>query len=387
MGFVANRVAGADVLQTNRGADVARQNLVDIFALVGMHFQKAANTFGPSPSRAKHRVAGLNLAGINPNESQLANERISHDLEGQRGKRLVIRRLPGDHFTVVRIRAFHFACIKRRREIINYSIEQRLHALVFESGADNHRKQFQIDGGLAQRRAQFLWGNSLALQKLVQDFVVILSNRLDQLGVKRFSFLLKLGRNRARRIFGSDRVILPDNRLHFDEVNYAFEFVFLADGDLDGNGLGIETFPNCIDGMFKIRAHLIDLINEANSRHAVLIGLAPDFFRLRLHAVDGVKHSNRTVEYPQRTFDLRGKIHVPRGIDNIDPNVAPEARGRSGSNGDAALLLLLHPVHGGCAFVDLSDAVRLSRVEKDALRRSGLTGIDVGHNADVPAPF
>jgi hypothetical protein len=33
--------------------------------------------------------------------------------------------------------------------------------------------------------------------------------------------------------------------------------------------------------------------------------------------------------------------------------------------------------------MDLSDAVRSSRIEKDALRRSGLAGIDVGHDADV----
>jgi hypothetical protein len=74
-------------------------------------------------------------------------------------------------------------------------------------------------------------------------------------------------------------------------------------------------------------------------------------------------------------------------IDNIDPNVAPGTCRRRGRDGDATLLLLLHPIHCGCAFVDLSDAVRLSCIEKDALRRSGLTGIDVGHNADVPAPF
>jgi hypothetical protein len=37
--------------------------------------------------------------------------------------------------------------------------------------------------------------------------------------------------------------------------------------------------------------------------------------------------------------------------------------------------------------VHLSDAMRLSRIEKDALRRSGLSGIDVGHDADVPAAF
>jgi hypothetical protein len=35
--------------------------------------------------------------------------------------------------------------------------------------------------------------------------------------------------------------------------------------------------------------------------------------------------------------------------------------------------------------VDLSDAVRPSRIEKDALSRSGLAGIDVRHDADVPA--
>jgi hypothetical protein len=35
--------------------------------------------------------------------------------------------------------------------------------------------------------------------------------------------------------------------------------------------------------------------------------------------------------------------------------------------------------------MDLSDAVRLSRIEKDALRRRGLAGINVGHDADVPA--
>jgi hypothetical protein len=74
-------------------------------------------------------------------------------------------------------------------------------------------------------------------------------------------------------------------------------------------------------------------------------------------------------------------------IDNIDPNVAPGARGRGRRDRDAALLFLLHPIHCGCAFVDLSDTMRLPRVKKDALRRSGLTGIDVGHNADVPAPF
>jgi hypothetical protein len=37
--------------------------------------------------------------------------------------------------------------------------------------------------------------------------------------------------------------------------------------------------------------------------------------------------------------------------------------------------------------VHFSHAVRLPGIEKNALGRSGLAGIDVGHDADIPAPF
>jgi hypothetical protein len=35
--------------------------------------------------------------------------------------------------------------------------------------------------------------------------------------------------------------------------------------------------------------------------------------------------------------------------------------------------------------MDLSDAMRSSRIEKYALGRGGLTGVNVSHDADVPA--
>jgi hypothetical protein len=57
-----------------------------------------------------------------------------------------------------------------------------------------------------------------------------------------------------------------------------------------------------------------------------------------------------------------------------------------GRDGDAALLLLLHPVHHGGAFVHLADLVGDARIEQDAFGGRGLTGIDVSHDADVPRP-
>ena len=46
--FVADRVAGRNVLQTDRGADVARQNFADLFALVGVHLQQTADALAAS---------------------------------------------------------------------------------------------------------------------------------------------------------------------------------------------------------------------------------------------------------------------------------------------------------------------------------------------------
>ena len=55
-------------------------------------------------------------------------------------------------------------------------------------------------------------------------------------------------------------------------------------------------------------------------------------------------------------------------------------------DGDAALLLLDHPVHDRGALVDLADLVGAAGVVEDPLGRGGLARVDVGHDPDVPHP-
>src|SRR3989442_15577085 len=100
-----------------------------------------------------------------------------------------------------------------------------------------------------------------------------------------------------------------------------------------------------------------------------------------------VKYVAGAVKHAHRALDFSREIYVARCIDNVDADFPPKTRGRGRGNRNAALLLLLHPVHRSGAFMDLSDSVRSSRIEKDALRLSGLPSIDVGHDADFPAPF
>ena len=52
-------------------------------------------------------------------------------------------------------------------------------------------------------------------------------------------------------------------------------------------------------------------------------------------------------------------------------------------DGDAALALLVHPVHRGRAFVDLADLVDAAGVKQDALGRCRLAGVDMGDDADI----
>ena len=152
-------------------------------------------------------------------------------------------------------------------------------------------------------------------------------------------------------------------------------------------GLRAEAGAHHRDGAVEVGADAVHLVDERDARHAVAVGLAPDGLRLRLDAGDGVEHGDGAVEHAQRALHLGGEVDVAGRVDDVDPVILPEARRRGGRDGDAALLLLHHPVHRGRALVHLADLVVDPGVEKDALGRRRLTGIDVGHDADVARVF
>ena len=133
----------------------------------------------------------------------------------------------------------------------------------------------------------------------------------------------------------------------------------------------------------EVGAGAVHLVDVGDAGNAVLVGLAPDRLGLRLYAGDRVEQRDRAVEHAQRALHLDGEVDVARRVDDVDAVVLPLAGGRGRGDRDAALLLLLHPVHDGSALVDLAHLVGATGVVEDALGRGGLPGIDVGHDADV----
>ena len=75
-------------------------------------------------------------------------------------------------------------------------------------------------------------------------------------------------------------------------------------------------------------------------------------------------------------LDLAGFLVLGIGRDPVG--------GRSSrGDGDAALALLLHPVHDRIAFMHFAYLVANAGIVKDTLRSGRLTGIDVGDDAEV----
>ena len=156
-----------------------------------------------------------------------------------------------------------------------------------------------------------------------------------------------------------------------------------ADRPCDDHRLGAEAIDHHVDAALKIRAHAVHLVDEADARNVILVGLAPHGFGLRLDTGNGVEHGNRAVEHAHGTLDFDGEVHVARRVDDVDAVVFPVAGRRGGRDRDAALLLLLHEIHGGGAVMHFADLMALARVIENALGRRRLAGIDMRGNADV----
>src|SRR5262249_8258838 len=104
---------------------------------------------------------------------------------------------------------------------------------------------------------------------------------------------------------------------------------------------------------------------------------------LRLDPLIGIENADGAVENAQRAFHLDSEIDVAGRIDDVEALAVPERGGRGGSDSDAALLLLLHPVHGRGAFMHLAHFVAFAGVIEDALGGRGFPGIDMRHDAEI----
>lgn len=384
---VAQGLTGRGVLKTHDGDDVARADLGDLLTLVGVHAVDLADALLAALEAVQHLGAGLHDARVDAHVGELAQVRVAHDLEDQAGERLVVARL-ADELGLLRlvlgVVALDGLDVQGRGEVGDDRVEQGLHALVLERGAAQDRDGRTGDGRATDRGNELLRGGLLALQVQLHDLVVGLGQRLDELFARLAGRVdVALGNVDGVVHLPERGLRVPDVGLHEHQVDDALEVALGTDVELDRHGVRAEALTEHVDTALELGADLVHLVDEADTRNAVAVSLAPDLLRLGLDTFLGVEDRDGTVENTQRTLDLDREVHVAGRVDDVDGVVVPVGGGSSRGNGDTPLLLLLHPVHRGGAVVDLTHLVGDTGVVEDPLSRRGLTRVDVSHDPDV----
>jgi hypothetical protein len=383
--LVAQRVTGTRVLETHGCDDVAGVAGLTVDTVVGVHLEDAAQALALVLGGVIHVAAGLGMARVDAEVGELADEGVGHDLECQRREGLVRISLASDGVAGLGLGTLDVGHVERAGEIVDDSVEELLDALVLVGGAHEDEVELVGDDALAKGRLQHVDGDVLLLEGELHDLVGEVSGRVEKLaalGSRELGELVGDG-VQGLRIDHALVVFLEVPGGHRDEVDETPELVLGSHGNLGRDGRCAQAILHGVDGMEEVRAHAVVLVDEGDAGDVVVVGLAPDRLGLGLDACDGVEDRDGTVEDAQRALDLGREVDVTRGVDDLDDVVLPEARRSSAGDGDAALLLLDHPVHDGSAVVDLADLMGLAGVIQDSLGGRRLAGIDVRHDADV----
>src|SRR5690606_22601361 len=272
------RFTGCDVFQTHHRSDVAGENFFDLGTAIRVHLQNSPDTHYLALVRVIDRFASVQYAGVNAHEGQLTNERVSHELECQRGELGVVVGRQADDIAVV-VGTFHRGDVHRRGQVIDNGVEHALHALVLESRTAEHGLNFAGDGTQTQTLVDLGFGQFTGLEILVHQLFVGFRGGFNELFPPLGGFVSQFGRDVDVLELRAVASFVPDNAFHLDQVDNALEGVFGADWDDDRHRVGLQTQLELVVNLEEVRAGTVHLVNERQTRHVVLVGLAPNRFR------------------------------------------------------------------------------------------------------------
>ena len=173
-----------------------------------------------------------------------------------------------------------------------------------------------------------------------------------------------------------------------------FKLVFRANWALDRSRDRACAILDHINAIEEISADFVHLVDEHDPRNMIAVSLAPNGFCLRLYAGIGIQHTYRAIENRQRALNFNCEVHVSGRINDVETKFwslsclavfrsFPKGCRRSRRDRNAALLLLLHVVHGRRAIMHFANFVGLTSIVKDTFCCGRFTGINMGHDAKV----
>ena len=232
--------------------------------------------------------------------------RVVHDLEGQHRQRIAVERPAHGRLAGLDVDRLEGLAVGRRGQVVDHGIEQRLHALVLEGRAAQHRIEDALDGRLADQPLQRIDVGLLAVEVGApwRRRPSRRRPRSSRRGTRRPCPRGRRGspprgtwspcRRRPRRSPSSCR-----------RSTTPLKLASAADRDLQRHRPGAQLLLDVVDAHVEVGAGLIHLVGEDDARHAVLVALAPDRLGLRLDALVAVEHAHGAVEHAQASAPPR----------------------------------------------------------------------------------
>ena len=217
-----------------------------------------------------------------------------------------------------------------------------------------NEEELTIDYALAKSALEFVFSDSFFafVEEFLHQSFVSLNGFFDENRAVVLGFFKHIGWDFANfeLVVG---IIIVSIGLHRDEVDYTVDFLLEANWKMNCKGVLREALADRIKRLVEIATDLVDLVNEADARHAVFVGLTPNSLRLSFDAHLTIEDYDSTIENTKRTLYLCGKVDVSWSIDNVDLVTFPISGNSGGGNRNTTLFFLFHPVGSSAAGVAL----------------------------------
>ena len=164
-------------------------------------------------------------------------------------------------------------------------------------------------------------------------------------------------------------------------VEHAAEIAAVADGPVHGVRADAEHVLDLLHEVERVARLAVHLVHEREDRDAAHGADAEELLGLGLDALGAVDDHDRGVGGHERTIRVLGEVLVAGSVEDVHAAAAIGELQHRGGNGDAALLLDVHPVGDGMTGIllalDRAGTLNLAGVEQELLGEGGLAGVGV----------
>ena len=288
------------------------------------------------------------------------------------------------------VNPFDRRTVERRRQIRTDGVEERADAAILESGTREDDEPATLQRERSERALERRLVNLATGTERLEDVLVDLRTDLDHSPAHRLD-LVTLARRKGDALLLASLIAI-DDELTREDVGDGEVAVVGPRGQADRHRPDAEAFFDVAKARREVSPWLVDLVDECEAGDAVPGGLAEHGLGLALHAARCVEDEHGSVEDTERALDLDREVDVPGRVDELESMLGlgertarRRMRDRAGRCLDRDPLLPLERVvvEVGVAVMDLTLRPDPSGEEEDAFGASGLTRVDMGHDAHV----